>query len=119
MNLRYEEITKVSFEELQRALKESDGKVVSKMLINYIHNESERLLSESACIDVFNSNDVDVKATALLCLGHIARLHGELSEDVALKLLKEAKNFKELSGRLEDVISDIAVYTGKNYTAEI
>lgn len=52
----------------------------------------------------------NVKAVAITCLGHLARLHGELHMDLVLPALRALSEDSRLRGLVEDTLADIQIY---------
>jgi hypothetical protein len=72
-------------------------------------------LAQAACLDGLADDEDDVVATAILGLGHIARLHRHLSLDIVVPRLEALKGRSDLiSGRLDDTLDDIAIYLRRN-----
>ena len=44
-------------------------------------------------------------------LGHIARLYGQLEKDKAVSMLRSCLNDADISGRIDDALSDIEMVT--------
>jgi hypothetical protein len=61
-------------------------------------------------LELLHDPDVDVVATAVLALGHLGRLHGQLELDRVLRELETVKANEALAGRVADVLNDIDIF---------
>lgn len=84
---------------------------VSETLIALALYDGEVDKTEAQCLSFMRHPSDAVRLTAVLCLGHLARLHGALHLDLVLPLLDELYRWDPvLRGRIEDVRSDIGVF---------
>ncbi|PYC73334.1 hypothetical protein C7C45_06510 [Micromonospora arborensis] len=56
---------------------------------------------------VLDHPEEDVRATAAICLGHLARIHHQLDTDIVLPALRARLRDPEVGGTVEDAIADI------------
>ncbi|WP_410576098.1 hypothetical protein [Amycolatopsis sp. lyj-108] len=56
-----------------------------------------------------SSKDIQIRALAVTCVGHVARLHGEVSNELVSKLRELLKD-PVLGGQVEDAFDDIASF---------
>jgi hypothetical protein len=62
--------------------------------------------------DIVNHQDPGVRGAAVLCLGHLARIHGRIPTEPTVPIIKKAMLDAEawVRGRAEIAISDLDVY---------
>lgn len=65
---------------------------------------------QGCSIGLLHDPDIDIVATALLAIGHVGRLHGQLDLDRVLPELEVLRTNEALAGRVSDVLSDIDIF---------
>jgi hypothetical protein len=75
-------------------------------------------LAQDSCLALLDDPDLDVVATAILGLAHVARLHQALDLGRVLPELARLRSEAALLGRVEDAMDDIAVFIGLPDEAE-
>lgn len=66
--------------------------------------------AQDRCLDFLDHPNVQVKEIAIVCLGHIARIHQKLDLELVLPALKKQRDDPEFAGRVEDTLDDIQVF---------
>ena len=61
---------------------------------------------------------MDVSGLAIICLGHLARIHRRLDLDRVSPLLKELRRDKEIGDRVGCALDDIQIFMGVNLRKE-
>jgi hypothetical protein len=56
------------------------------------------------------SFDMQIRSLVITCLGHVARIHGAITKERVLPLLRELERDPALGGIAEDALSDIAIF---------
>jgi hypothetical protein len=75
--------------------------------------DSDWRFVQELCLKLLNDRDSDVVATAILSLGHLARLHHELTLDRVRPALEGLKKGPRYSGRVDDTFDDIQTFIEK------
>ena len=66
---------------------------------------------QDVCIDIINSNrEKNICGLAVTCIGHLARIHGEIEKDKIFDLLNQQKDNSYINDRIEDAIDDINMF---------
>jgi hypothetical protein len=65
---------------------------------------------QSQCLALLTDADPDIVNTAILGLGHVARLRRHLDLDLVIPALESLRNDPRFSGRVADTLDDIAVF---------
>jgi hypothetical protein len=65
---------------------------------------------QERCLELLHDPDPDIVATAILALGHVGRLHGQLDLDRVVPELEALKTNEALAGRVSDVMNDIDIF---------
>lgn len=74
---------------------------------------------ENFYIQYSQSENIDIARLSLICLGHLARIHEFIHTDKVIPFLtKMKKSNKELAGTIEDVLSDIAIFTNQKQVTD-
>jgi hypothetical protein len=102
------------YRQLEQALKEKDiNKATSTMLYLCFNIDDINWLEDRYIALLEHEND-DVSGLAATCLGHIARIHGEINQEKVLPVLQEKLKDARLVGRVQDALDDISIFCNKN-----
>lgn len=113
MNLRYEEPQRVDRALAEETFARGSAWAISETLVSLALHDPEWEKTEADCISFLRHADEGVRMTAVLCLGHTARIHRRLHVDLVLPLLEELHRWEpNLRGRIEDAMSDIHAFLG-------
>jgi len=68
--------------------------------------------AQDICTKYSRHKDENVRGIAILCFGHIARLHRKLDLDMVLPIIKEATNDQSpfVRGHAESALDDIEIF---------
>ncbi|MFI1461233.1 hypothetical protein [Nocardia carnea] len=83
--------------------------VVETILRLALHDPGGPWVTEIA-LNLLGDNSLAIRRAAVLALGHIARLHGEIDERAVPALQKMLSN-PDMRGRAKDALSDIDIFT--------
>jgi hypothetical protein len=61
-------------------------------------------------LEFLKTGDIQIKAVAILCLGHIARIHRTIDWPLVKPLLISLLDDDKLSGSASDTLDDIAIF---------
>lgn len=94
------------------AIKEAiDGKNIeeaTEALLSIAYNDPDREWVErviTGCLDA--KYDIQIRALAITCLGHVARIHRRIDANLVLPVLESLLQERELAGIVEDALADI------------
>ena len=110
--MKYKKIAPVTKEKAESILA-SDSSIdqVKEALLGAALNEkNDWKWLQDLCIKYSKHSDKSVQGAAILCFGHIARVHGHLEKDVVLPIIHNAQKDKETSSRANDALDDINVF---------
>lgn len=108
--MKYEAIEPISKSEAENSLLSGDDALIRHTLIRLAHHVDDWRWAQSKCLHFAQHGNLNVRSTAILCLGHLARLHGKLDMDRVLPVLEECQQVESLRGRVDDVLDDIAIF---------
>ncbi len=63
---------------------------------------------QGRCLGLLTDDDPDIVNTAILGLGHVARLHRHLDLDLVIPALESLRGDPRFSGRVSDTLDDIS-----------
>ncbi|MCI3276056.1 hypothetical protein [Streptomyces cylindrosporus] len=90
----------------------------TKALLRLTCDDPDRAWVEAVVLDCLSPGaDPQVRALAVTCLGHLARIRREVSGRI-VRRLEELLDDPVLGGRAEDALDDIAVFTRGKSTAK-
>ena len=110
---RYEEPEPASPRDVTEALAHGDHQTAARALVGaafYYPNWRE---VQALCLRLLNDDDRELAAVAATCLGHLARIHGELDVEVVLAALEEHRNDEVVGSHVRDALEDIALYISR------
>jgi hypothetical protein len=81
-------------------------------LIGVTFHEPDWHWVRDRCLDFLSHENSDVRGLAATCLGHIARIHHALDQDVVVPALQRLRADPQVGGRAEDALDDIRMFLG-------
>ncbi|TDD37983.1 hypothetical protein E1287_06675 [Actinomadura sp. KC06] len=105
--MKYESVPPVRRDELRRALAEKDNEAIHTALVGLALHDEDGTWVQDQCLALKDHPSWDVRAIALLCLGHVARIHGAIDRDRVLPVLRSALHDPRTAGYAEQAIGDI------------
>ena len=61
-------------------------------------------------IELTTSEDNNIKGLAITCIGHIARLKGEVNKALVIPVLEKLLNEDDYSGLAQDALDDVEIF---------
>lgn len=98
--------------EISRILMSKNVDEVTKTLLDITYNYSDWEWVQDECLKLTNSPNYDIAGLAITCLGHLARIHQIIDAKKVIPILLNLRNNENLSGRVEDALDDIKMFTG-------
>lgn len=92
-------------------LRSGNGQAIAEALVGLAYHWPDWQRVQDICLSLLDHPDSGVRAIAVTCLGHVARIHGELDTARVLPQLRALLQDPDLSGRAEDAIEDIESFT--------
>lgn len=107
----YEEPPPASAAEVRAAL-DAGGQTsrVSTLLVGAALHDPDWRAVQELCLELLNG-DPTVAATAVTCLGHLARLHGEIDKERVIPALRAVADHPVIGKRVPDALDDIDMFT--------
>jgi hypothetical protein len=84
----------------------------SRALVSLAFHDPDLPFVEDLCLKLLDRDpDPSLQSTAALCLGHLARIHGQLHRARAISAIRAfAEANPSLAGRAQDAIDDIQMF---------
>ncbi|WP_165975970.1 hypothetical protein [Actinomadura rubrisoli] len=108
--MRYEEIPDLTREDLENALLRQDDEAAQNALLSLALHGHDWKWVQDQCLGLLNNPSQPLRSTAVICLGHIARIHKKLDLDRVLPALRHALNDPQTAGYAEQAIDDIELF---------
>ncbi len=110
VNLRYRGVIERDRGEVEVLLRSGDVQDVQDGLLSAAYYDPEWHWVQTKCLAASRHSDFRVRWVAATCLGHLARVHGQLDLVPALERLAESKNDPLVKAGAEDALDDIRFY---------
>lgn len=108
--MKYEKIEPISRIEAEAIFASSNHVEISKTLVRLAYHDEDWHWVQSKCLDYLENGENEIQCTAILCLGHLARIHHQLDLETILPILMKLKDDSALQGRVEGTLDDISIF---------
>lgn len=109
--MRYEEIGPIPRAQAETMLADGTSEEKTRALLAVALNGEDRVWVQQWCLDLLESEDSNVRRIAVICLGHVARIHGEIDRDVVVPRLRRLSSDPAVAGDAENALEDIEIFT--------
>ena len=110
--VRYEEPV-ATRTDLAAALLSGDDEAAASALVGVILNDADWSWSQDRCLGLLAHPSLIVRRAAVICLGHVARIHGHIDVGKVVPLLTElGATDVDLTGSVRDALDDIRMFGG-------
>lgn len=90
---------------------DEDIEFCCKLLLKITFNCDNWKWIQDICIDVINSNrEKNLCGLAVTCIGHLARIHGNIEKDKVYDFLNNQKENPYIKDRIDGAIDDINMF---------
>jgi len=97
-------------EEIQKALSSDNEDLVKRKLLYITFHWDNWRWVQNHCINLLDNTNVNIRALAATCLGHLARIHKTIDKQKILEVFKNKQNDLEIKGQISDAIDDIKMF---------
>jgi hypothetical protein len=108
--MKYEDLAPISRDELGNALLGAKPEEAARALLRMALHEPDAAWAEKKCKEELQDDRDDVRAAAITCLGHIARIHHTLFDATIVEELRKLQGHPKLGGIVEDALDDILTF---------
>lgn len=113
---KYQEAPPIAREDAERAFSCDLPEKICDALVRVALNDPDWRWVQEKCLYFINSPSPDVRRLAVICFGHLARIHGKLDLKRVLPVLEGMRDDHEIYGSVEDALEDIEAFTGGSPT---
>jgi hypothetical protein len=106
--LEYQHVLPVYKEAAARAFELGPPSEIIACLLGAAYHEHDWRWVQDKCLFFLSNSNQDVRQTAVVCLEHLARIHGVLDEEIVVSALAPLKNDPIIGGQVEDTLEGIA-----------
>ena len=89
------------------AFSSGSPELITDALVRVALNDPDWQWVQGKCLTFLDSPVSDVRRLAVTCLGHLARIHGELDREKVVRLLNKLRHDDQIGGSVEDALEDI------------
>jgi hypothetical protein len=108
--MRYEKPEPIGRKDALDVIASGNPELVCDAIVRLALNDHDGHWVEGVALSLMGSEDPNVRAVVATALGHVARIHGEITVSLVLPALKRLLRDPRTAGHAEDALSDIAVF---------
>jgi hypothetical protein len=107
---KYHEIFPMSRSELERLTDSGNDSAIIEGLLSAAFYDPEWRWVQNLCLRFLADPDSGIRSNAAMCLGHVARIHGQLDIEVVVPRLTELLRDTSIAPWAEDALEDIKFF---------
>lgn len=117
MSMQYWEPEPRSREHLMRQLDAEDPSAVCHALVEAAYHDPDWRWVQAECSRLSHHPDDGVRYVTVICLSHLARIHGQLDGVAAEEMLTRLASdpVEDMASTIESVRGDFKVFLGRRY----
>ncbi len=108
--MRYHEVQPMSREDEQAAFATEDADRVIDALLSAAYHDPDWRWVQGQCLRFARHRDAAIRRVAVICLGHLARIHRRLDTAAVLPVLDELTHDPAVAGQVEAALDDIRLF---------
>jgi hypothetical protein len=108
--LVYEEIKPITKSEVEAALITGDSDNIIIAMLGAAYYIDEWRWVQNHCLGLLGNADTNLRNIAVVCLGHIARIHGTLDKEKVLAALEKLRNDPQIGEEVSNSLEEIEWY---------
>jgi hypothetical protein len=119
--LKYSAPREYSSDDVQSSLARGSVQEVAEMLVGITLNQSSYEFAYPVVSRCAASDDPSVRGTAILCLGHLARIHGAIDAHPMIEQVCAGlcDSDEWVRGQASNAVDDISMFAPSNVTEEL
>jgi len=110
MSLQYEDVVPVDKEKAAQTFQSNDSDKIVHAMLGVTYHESDWEWVQEWCLRFLDSTDPALRNVAIICLGHLARIHKKLDKTKVVSALRSHLKEPEYAGRIENALEDIEMF---------
>ncbi len=112
--MEYEEILPISIKEANEEFASGNPEQISRALLGLALYQQDWRMVQDLCLKfIQESNSKLIKNSAITCLGHLARIHGNLDTGKVVAVFDKLQDDPKVKGKIQDVLDDIDIFICK------
>lgn len=104
---QYREPAPIARSEAMAALSSRDLNQVRETLVRIAFHDLDFEWTQTQCLEFCTHPDPEVRGVAVICLGHIARIHKRIDMEKVGPALEQVASDSHLAGIMQDALDDI------------
>ena len=108
--MKYQAPKPIERKEAATAFQNENIKAICDALIRIAFHDSDWRWVQTQCLMFLKHPHADVRGLAATCLGHLARIHGQLDLGLVKPALQKLTKDPDIGGRAEDALDDIRMH---------
>jgi hypothetical protein len=108
--MKHEDVVPVSKENAEKTFASDVPEDIVRALLGLTLHDADWEWVQDRCLTLLDSRWAEVRNTAILCLGHLARIHKKLHKSKVIAALSKKLADPEASSRAEDALEDIEMF---------
>jgi hypothetical protein len=108
--MRYEEPRRLTKVEAETVFARGAANEIREALVSVALNEHDWRWVQEQCLTFARHDDRSMRAVAATCLGHVARIHGQLDLDRVMPILAALLKDPATAGYAETAIDDVNTF---------
>lgn len=113
--MKYEPIPEMTRAEIEESLRSSDERRQTMALLSAAWFQPDHQWVETCCIKWLCSESMQLRYVALVCLGHLARIHRRLRISEISPLLELVEQDERLAGEVDYLRIELSMFKPENY----
>lgn len=107
---KYEKPAWASREELEATLAAGDDASSAQALVGLVFHDDDWRWCQNKCLELLGHHSPGLRRIAITCLGHVARIHGQMDVALVRSELQRLRDDPGARGAIEDAESDISIF---------
>jgi hypothetical protein len=107
---KYHEIFPMSRSELERLIDSGNDSAIIQGLLSAAYYDPDWRWVQNLCLRFLSNPDNGIRSNATMCLGHLARIHGQLDIEIVMPRLRELLSDPSIAPSAEDALEDIKLF---------
>jgi len=107
----YQNIFPIDKASAENIFSSNDVEKICYAMVAIAFHEQDWKWVQDKCLHFLTSANPQISGLAATCLGHIARIHGQIEKGKVIPLLQSRLSNTNIAGRIEDALSDIEMFT--------
>jgi hypothetical protein len=108
--MEYHEVLPICRSEAERLLGSGNETAIIQALLSSAYHDADWPWVQNHCVQLLEHSEPDVRRIAVICFGHIARIHRTLDLALVLPKLWTLKEDASMSDCVEDTLEDIRIF---------